>query len=115
MKIPLLYGSPDLMYNWNNGVVFVVPLTLGRLAQYVRNTEAGLAGWLFSDDDDHPNVGSANDGLRFVEECTAGGLVVSESGNLSVPFSNGPRRRGEYAGQYAPDEYLRVLPTLPTL
>lgn len=115
MKAPLLYGNPDLMYNWNNSVVFVVPLTSGRLSKFAHETEAGVAGWLFSDYEEHnQRLGTANEGQAFVGQCVELGLIVAHADNLNVPFSNGPRRRGEYEGQYTPSEYARIRQDLPT-
>ncbi len=115
MKTPLLYGPPDLMYNWNNSVVFVVPLASARLAKFAQETAAGATGWLFSDYEDHEHrLGTATEGQSFVEQCAELGLTVAHADNLNVPFSNGPRRRGEYEGQYTPSEYARVRQDLPS-
>ena len=58
--------------------------------------------------------GSANDGIAFVKTCTDLGLTVAEASNLNVPFSNGPMRRGEYAGCYLPSDYADVRDDLPS-
>lgn len=115
MKTPFLYGTPDLMYNWNNSVVFVVPLLSGRLATFAHETKAGTMGWLFSDHEDHEQrLGTAFEGQAFVDLCVELGFIVAHADNLNVPFSNGPRRRGEYEGQYTPSEYARVRQDLPS-
>lgn len=115
MRTPHFSSGPDLMYNWNNGVVFVVPLPSGRLANCAQRTEVGLAGWLFSDHEDHEQrLGTANEGQAFVNQCISLGLNIAHANNLNVPFSNGPRRHGGYEGQYLPSEYARVRQDLPS-
>lgn len=111
-------GEPDIMYNWNNDTLFIVPLPHGRLepiGKYVFVAVNGdMSGWLFSEHEDHPRLGTATEGLAFVDKCVGLGLIVAEADNLAVPFSSGPRRRGEYAGSYSDREYSLVLQTLPT-
>ena len=115
MKAKFFSGQPDLMYNWNNSVVFVVPMSSGRLAKFAHETEAGATGWLFSDYEEHEQrIETATKGQAFVNLCVELGLKVAHADNLNVPFSNGPRRRGEYEGQYTPSEYARVRQDLPT-
>jgi len=110
MSTPHFSGVPDLMYNWNNSVVFVVPTPNGRLESLASCTQAGQAGWLFSDHEDHlQRLGSANDGRAFIDKCVELGLIVAQVNNLRVPFSSGPRRRGEWAGFYTPEEKDLVL------
>lgn len=113
MNAPRFSGNPDIMWNWNNGVVFVVPLPGGRLAELSSEVMAGgglLKGWLWSDHEEHCEVrlGTATEGQAFVEEYVAAGLIVAHADNLNVPFSSGPRRHGEHAGQYSPNEYWRL-------
>ena len=103
---------PNLMWNWNNRVVFVVHCTWHPWV--FRNPDNKVIGWLFSDDDNHPRVGTTSEGQAFIERCAEVGLTVAHVSNLAVPFSSGPRRRGEHAGQYTPDEYGRVWQDLPT-
>lgn len=108
--------QPDLMYNWNNGFVFVVPLIGGWLDPLAWQNSDSLTGWCFGDQPDGQPVmvGSNEEGLEFVDMCVQLGLTVAHAANLSVPFSSGPRRRGEHAGTYQHCEYAKVRQDLPT-
>ena len=119
MKIPLLYGNPDLMVASHAGFTFVVPLPGGRLVSLARDNGVRLTGWCFTDP--HPEVptvmcGTYQQGEEFVRTCDSLGFEVARTDNLNVPFTGGVRVDRQDADQlgYFPSEYAAVRQDLPS-
>lgn len=120
MKLPLLYGNPDLMAASHAGFTFVVPLPGGRLAPLAKNNGDRLTGWCFTDP--HPELpnkvmcGTYAQAEEFISMCIELGLEVARTDNLNVPFTGGVRIGRKDADElgYFPSEYAAVRQDLPT-
>ena len=120
MKLPLLYGNPDLMVASHAGFTFVVPLPVGKLAPLAKNNGDRLTGWCFTDS--HPEVptvmcGTYAQAEEFISMCIELGLEVARTDNLNVPFTGGVRVGHANADKlgYFPSEYAAVRQDLPSL
>lgn len=120
MKVPLLYGNPDLLVASHAGFTFVVPLPGGRLTSLARDNGTRLTGWCFTDS--HPEVpnqvmsGTYHQAEEFVRTCVSLGFEVARTDNLNVPFTGGVRVSRTDADElgYFPSEYAAVRQDLPT-
>ena len=116
--------AADLLTNWNNGVQLFVPAPGGRLGHLVYGCgHEPFMGWAFGDFNPNPDykvfVGTIADAEAFERLCEELGIVIRHDTSLFVPFSNGTRMHGHWAGSYTPNEYGAVrqddLPTREAL